>query len=272
LDFDIQALYLQPNIESVNFRGIKTLPNNDLKFINYDPEYAWGVRLNGMYHFNKDYDTNLNYYHFNSTSRKSFGAITGNEAGFLSATNSQLQPSLNVINLEFGQTIYYSSSIFRLHAGAQFARIAVNGTDWVVFNNIENVKQTSRIYHGFGGRLGFLASYNWQNDLSVYSDVATAILTGRRSTTTKFSDSLPIQSRFESVAAITPELETRFGAKYTLQTKQNKFSLEGGWMWLHYFQAIFNDNFNLITNTPFQHDATSFGLQGPFVGIKWTEV
>ena len=42
LNVAAQALYLQPDIDAVNFRGVRTIANGNIEYIHYNPQYAWG--------------------------------------------------------------------------------------------------------------------------------------------------------------------------------------------------------------------------------------
>ena len=65
-----------------------------------------------------------------------------------------------------------------------------------------------------------------------------------------------------STTTINPALEGKLGATYTYAMAQGDLSLDLGWMWVNYFNV-------LSTGTRGATNQSDFGVQGPFVGLKW---
>jgi len=272
-DFAAQALYLQPDLDEANYRGIARLATNTNQYMSFNPSYAWGFEIEGAYRFNNDYDLDLNWYHVKKNNWRSFGSIVGNEGNELSTANGTIEPGWNAVNLEFGQRIFFhETNLLRIHAGLQYAYLSINEVAHVVvadLGNIPSKKQIELTYSGLGPRMGADLSHGWNNGFSIYSHLATAMLTGSRTTTTDYIQIPPIPNRIVSTTNIVPEIELKLGANYTYVLKQGSASVDIGWMWFNYFKALYVDNFNINTNSVLEHTSTSFAMQGPYVGIKW---
>jgi hypothetical protein len=67
----------------------------------------------------------------------------------------------------------------------------------------------------------------------------------------------------EKTSEIVPEFETKLGASYDYSLAQGDISLNMGWMWVNYFDALTRSYVGGASQT------TSLSLQGPFVGLTW---
>jgi len=273
-DFGVQALYLKPDIDTINIRGIAVSNDGSKSYRNYDPPYNLGFKAEGTYHISKDHDISINGYHFAKTTKRTFVAITGNEGDFLSASSGTIQPNWTAINLEVGQHIRSSNtnSSMRIHVGIQYARIIVDEIAFVVLDDVSptpNSKQINRTYNGIGPRFGIDLAHDWNNGFGIYGNVATALLTGTRSSTTEYIPNI-FSARDTTATVIVPELETKLGVRYAHAVGPTHMIFDAGWMWISYVNATFNDNYNLVLNSASELSSASFGLQGPFIGFKWT--
>jgi len=271
-DFGAKALYLKPsvNVDS-GFSTNGNAPTNA-------PKYNWGFEIEGSYHFNTGNDLNINWYHLSKSNSNSFGAqpayafndpITGAFTSTVEGGNSSTDPKWDAVNFEFGQHVDFGDNkAIRFHGGAQYARLANNtslnagelihfGTTTTSYDFTSVVNKT---YNGFGPRVGMDMSYDWGNGLGIYANGATAILAGTRATNGTYTD-----SRHNSIGGsssdtvIVPALDAKLGATYTYAMAQGDLTLDAGWMWVNYFD-VHNDA---------SSSASNFGLQGPFIGLKW---
>ena len=67
---------------------------------------------------------------------------------------------------------------------------------------------------------------------------------------------------------VLPELDAKLGAMYTYAMAQGDLSLDVGWVWAHYVNALNS----LDTAVGAGSDLTrprSFGIQGLYFGAKW---
>ncbi|WP_025384684.1 Lpg1974 family pore-forming outer membrane protein [Legionella oakridgensis] len=259
-DFGIQALYLQPtykgNVYLTNFVNAAGVTNwHDL-----DPDWGWGFKLEGAYHFNSGNDINVNWYHYSKTTNHT---VLIGDADVPVSLSTQLKPKWDAVNLEFGQHVDFGEfKNIRFHGGVQYARIS---NDY--YDNITGTTPTERIrtkYNGFGPRVGMDLSYDWSNGFAVYANTAGALLIGDstfNTTTLGVIDPAGISNGSNTI--IVPELEAKLGAKYTCALAQGALTLDVGYLWQNYFDAQ-----SFLTATRVGDD-TDFGLQGPYIGIKY---
>ncbi|GGI87291.1 Lpg1974 family pore-forming outer membrane protein [Legionella impletisoli] len=284
-DVGIQALYLQPTFsdaagyfaQTVNAAGTaRALIDNNM-------DWNWGWKLEGSYHFSTGNDVNLNWYHLNSDdNRYAFSGTSGIIAldGAATATTNQVAVTdarWDAVNLEFGQHVDFGQfKNIRFHGGAQYARIkteaSINGF------NVTGVPATSTSYTlndeakftGFGPRVGADMSYDFGNGLAVYANSAGALLVGDSDITQTVTTVTPafataIVPATGSRTAVVPELEAKLGAKYTYAMAQGDLSLDVGYMWVNYFDALPFNNGSVAGS----FDDSNFAVHGPYVGLKW---
>ncbi|WP_133128138.1 Lpg1974 family pore-forming outer membrane protein [Legionella nagasakiensis] len=284
-DIGVQALYLQPIYTGpLAWTGsVSNAVGNQSRHVDRDPEWSWGFKLEGSYHFNTGNDLNLNWYHLASKTRtRTFNAgfDIPDVVDVTDTYTNSFRPRWDAVNLELGQHVDFGQvKNIRFHGGVQFVRIktelthnasgtvdvpgVTDGSVPASANASDEVK-----FNGFGPRVGADLSYDVGNGLAIYANGATALLTG----TSKFNRSgtatlggvgtLPWSSS-GSRTAIVPELEAKLGAKYTYAMAQGDLSLDVGYMWVNYFHAQQYTHFGL------SDEDSDFGLQGPYIGLKW---
>ena len=287
-DVGAQALYLQPSYSGQGYLGSTTATVGTASTENYNKtpyNWGWGFKIEGSYHFNTGNDLNLNWYHLDHSHDKT---IVGLSSPFNSSPSVDLgsaaasaQTKWDAVNLEFGQLSHFGEwKNIRFHGGVQYARIESNH-DLDVTGLITSGGTTEDLvdfesklkYNGFGPRIGADYAYNWGNGFAMYAKGATALLVGTQSFTDTILDpaSLVIPGTVTSVSvtgsrtSIVPELEAKLGLTYTYAMAQGDLSLDLGWMWNNYFNALSNGNGLGIGQTK----ETDFAVQGPFIGLKW---
>ena len=274
-NFGGQALYLQSNYSGIDFIGSNTqilpagIPNTQT-FNQGKDNWGWGFKLEGSYHFNTGNDLNLNWYHFNETTKRTFIVPAGYtfndniQNSYTGVVNTSRKPTWDAVNLEFGQHVDFGErKDIRFHGGVQYARINTKMSFSSPLSTATTANSEAMTYNGFGFRVGMDMLYNWNNGLAMYANGATALLIG----TSRFSDNasgIPTWSSVSgSTTAFVPELEGKLGATYTYAMTQGDLSLDVGWMWVNYF----NSQQNADGNSGMQQ--SDFALQGPFIGLKW---
>lgn len=278
-DIGIQALYLKSTYNDRGFGYIGEITNADnthTRLVSADPDWGWGFKLEASYHFGTGNDINLNWYHLSSTgTTQNFGSgfvYQGglDEAGDDTPFNSQavtIDPRWDAVNLEFGQHADFGvMKNIRFHGGVQYARIKTDAA-WLASGDegIYGSVRTSSKYTGFGPRIGADYAYDLGNGLAMYAKGAGAILVGDHDfsgngvvgQTGVDQQSLGFSS--DSKTSIVPEVEAKLGLAYTYAMAQGDLSLDAGWMWVNYFNA----------QTSFDLNTSDFGVQGPYVGLKW---
>ncbi|MGC1182193.1 Lpg1974 family pore-forming outer membrane protein [Legionella sp.] len=225
--------------------------------------WSWGFQLEASYHFSTGNDININWYHLDTGTH--YFAATDGVVGVVGGVNHKW----DAVNGELGQFIDFSATQrMRLHGGFQFARIktargAVIGDPGVFEAGIGERNQ----YNGFGPRTGIDMNYGFVNGFGIYAKAATALLVGTAKfngaaviVDPPFSDSIALHG---SRTAIVPELEAKLGATYNYAMAQGELTLDGGYMWFNYFNAVHSAGHIGESN------ARDFGASGPYVGLKY---
>jgi len=302
-DFGVQALYLKPSYSGAQYdpMSVTTIDNSveGLSVTNTDYEalpnnWAWGFKLEGSYHFSTGNDLNLNWYHLDHTQKNNYTdvaplLIDGVAPYSYDAVATSANTKWDAVNLEFGQHAHFGEwKNIRFHGGVQYARIqsdfdgvvagaTIDGTEYadVAFAGEEKSK-----FSGFGPRIGADYLYNWGNGFAMYANGATALLVGTQSFDAAMGavaydgdvlTAVDVVAGSGSVTAVVPSVEAKLGVKYTYAMAQGDLSLDAGWMWSTYFNAVSSAGLQDAsgTSTIVPEGTSNFSVQGPFVGLKW---
>ena len=294
-DFGAKALYLKPSVNNDGgftradlLNGQAALPANQNLTGDLAPGYNWGFQIEGSYHFNTGNDLNINWYHLSKSDSRSFGntaaivpfGASSNTTVAGRGGDTSIDPKWDAVNFEFGQHVDFGDfKAIRFHGGAQYARLTNNvNRSWGTFtattvptarNNDSSMSHTTTYnptFNGFGPRLGMDMSYGLMSGLDIYANSATGLLAGTRSFTASYSDmnnDLAATTRSigfnSSKTVVVPVIDAKLGATYTYAMPQGDLTLDAGWMWVNYFNVQAN----------LDGDNNDFGLQGPFIGLKW---
>lgn len=295
-DFGVHALYLKPSYNgelsrgatftnsSDTFAGITETVVNNSNVIENNVAWTWAFNLEASYHFNTGNDLNLNWYHLSHKTTSNSGASAFSNFFVAPPTftavslQASVEPSWDAVNLEFGQHVDFSEhKKIRFHGGAQYARIhtatAFTGTSFTTTQGLGITSSDVEIlnnditYNGFGPRLGADLSYKLSKGFAVYANGATALLVGKSNfsqihnniittSTPRISDTTDTLNG--SRTAIVPELEGKLGLNYTYLMRHGELTFDAGYLWINYFNAQ-----TIAVND------SDFGVQGPFLGVKW---
>lgn len=245
-DFDAQALYLK----SAYTGEVINNPISSIDFVfrkaNANPAWGAGFKIEGAYHFNNGHDLTTNWYYYSKTTND----------GFIN-----VQPKWTAVNVEFGQHIDVSSSQdLRLYGGIHFLRLDRR----LIFPALISNKLSSILHvAAVGGKIGADFAFKLPLGFAIYSKGGGALLAGA-------NKSRNFQNRqilnLASYDALIPELEIKLGLKYTYDLAENNVIIDGGFMWLNYFNAFYE--ITPIIN-PTRLTESNYGLYGPYVGIKF---
>ena len=273
-DFGGQALYLQP-VYDANLGYAGTITDSvagqvQVRYLDKDPKWGWGFKLEGSYHFSTGNDVNLNWYHLSNSRDRNFTADFTNAT--TAAFDLDFKPQWDAVNFEFGQHVDFGEfKKIRFHGGVQFARIKTTNdlhvtdasTSAVLFDRDETLTM-----NGFGPRTGMDMAYHWGNGFAMYANAAAAILVG----SAKFSHTYTTTTATitdGSKTAIVPELEAKLGLKYDYALASGDLTFDVGYMWVNYFNAQHGFDFRTTTPDASHLRESNFGLDGLYFGLKW---
>lgn len=217
-------------------------------------EWDWGFALEAGYHYNTGKDINLNWTRFYSTNN------------FYDQGENHIEHNWDQVNVELGQSIDVSpASKLRLHAGAQYSRLFVEGdpvsSPAFEFNG-NNYSLFNSSYNGFGPRVGADLIYNFDRGLSIYGKTAGSLLIGNSKSTSSFTP-LGTNYQYRSLKnIITPELEAKLGGSYSYNMNQSNLTLDAGYMWASYINVF------RTTQSLYATDSSS-SFSGPYFGLKY---
>ncbi|STX27617.1 major outer membrane protein [Legionella beliardensis] len=266
-DFGVQALYLQPVVDHYAGYYIDTLGRYHYNAV--EPDWDWGFKLEGSYHFGTGNDLNVNWYHYRSDNNNHHFLIFYPGDDVLPTGtyrhNFSVEPQWDAVNVELGQHVDFGEfKDIRFHGGVQYARIKHEFRSNIVAGPADFFPVTGRRdayteFNGFGPRIGADMTFNLGNGLGIYGKGATALLIGE----TEFRDGTNVLAGDFAFGrgdrdAMVPELDARLGATYTYAMPQGDVTLDVGYLWVNYFDT---QHFGLTRS--------DFAIHGPYAGLKW---
>lgn len=259
-DFGVQALYLQSIYAGSqnNYATAAQLEALDgYHIFNKDTNWNWGFQIEGSYHFNTGNDISVNWYRLDADNHHQGTIFFNNAFGNFNRAR------WDAVNGEVGQFVDVSAhKKIRFHGGFQYARVLIGNNN--SFFGVINPFYSK--YDGFGPRTGIDMSYVFGNGVGVYAKAAGAVLAG--SITNQLDNAVGGTFIFgsSSITQIVPEVDARLGAHYTYALAQGDLTLDVGYMWFNYFNAVNNGltGFGIGVN-----NFTNFSASGPYIGLKY---
>lgn len=273
--FGGEALYLQPRYSGADFLGSTVDASSDnLRYPSANDNWNWGFKLEGAYHFYTGNDLNLNWSHFNTTSNRTITPPMGGrfldlvDNTYYGSVSASRKPTWDAVNLELGQRVNFGDKTdIRFHGGIQYARINTDISYSAPLSSGTTSAALNLLYNGFGPRAGFDITYHLIDAIAIYSQGAGSLLIGPN----KFSEAgagttaATWFSILGSTTTLVPEIEAKLGATYTYASSIGPLNLDLGWLWINYFNAQQNS----LAEVPAGIQQSDFGLQGPYIGLKW---
>ncbi|CDZ76053.1 Legionella pneumophila major outer membrane protein precursor [Legionella massiliensis] len=278
-DLGVQALYLQPTYTTAKgyeSRFVDLRPNFNYK--STQPDWGWGYRIEGSYHFHTGNDITMTLMHYD---------IDSDIGGFIGSTRFARtsvpygiheENKFDQVNLVLGQHVDMGEwKKARFYGGLQYAKIRVD-----IANNYRAVptallaqgvlgfeQYRNSDVDGVGPVVGIDYSYDLVKGFSVTANTASSLLYG----TTRYSEGYVFAPsgliQFHSTRSrkvVVPSLEAKLGLKYVHECAQGTLNIEGGFQALNYFQAFESRGQVGFGAGTFNND---FGLYGPYFGAKW---
>lgn len=294
----VNALYLRPNLGGNNlgytsfgnygtdFNNVRVERNgaaNDLNDIT--PDRAWGFQLNAGYRFCAANDIDINWYHFNDSTNGYFptGTLFAGSASALYARQINLDSRWDAVNIEVGQRFDLNAmNMLRLHVGLNISRIentVINYPSLTATGDPVFITHDKITYTGIGPRLGADYLYHTSCGLGIFAKAGASLLVGKAEQTVSgyhdlggfnlYSTGNYKQSNNNIVI---PELDANLGIKYDYTLNQGVLGFNLGYMFTTYLNAIVSQvGTGVVSSSISTSSSTNFNLNGPYLGISWTE-
>lgn len=264
-DVGVQALYLQPTFgDDLRFIGLNVDGNTTTHVANA-PEWSWGFKLEGAYHFNDGNDVNLNWYHLDGQTTNLSSSLVFFNGGAGGSNAITVKPKWDAVNLEFAKPINLSATNkIRLHGGVQYTHIKTNISEIGTAIGEPYSAFPVATFQGIGPRVGADMGYYFASNFMIYAKGATALLAGPSHFRNTHIRGVRITQAILNKTMVVPEIEAKLGVNYTCNLQQSLLTLDAGYMWVNYFGA---------QQTFYGGDPDNdFSLQGPYLGLKWVGV
>jgi|GEM_PF-2869942 len=306
-DLGIEGFYVRAHNNDL-FYSEHLSVNESSRFYSFDkdavsPEFHFGFRVEGSYHFSTGNDVTVNWLRFHHSDDDTVEGGTRFGRGFhvfftdtVGTEFDNYQGSarfdFDEVNVEMGQHVDVGPNVdMRLHAGLTYAHLdqEFDIRGWTSQDKGFRQIETDSEFRGVGIRTGFDGAYEVGSGFRLTAHGTVSIFAARMRNWVEARDyahpSLGTQGqlystvRFElSERVITPAASARIGVAY----QNNGFTVEGGWMINHYWDVIKhypNDLTNdtsgavLIDGQNLREVVTShssnFGIHGPFLSLKY---
>lgn len=277
-DLGVQALYLQPLYTAAKAYERRFDIRPEVNYKSTQPDWGWGYRIEGSYHFRTGNDITMTLMHYD---------VDSNIGGFAGPTRFATtgvpygireENKFDQVNLILGQHVDMSAwKKARFYGGLQYAKIRVDIANNYITVPTALIRQgvlgfnqyRNSDVNGVGPVIGIDYSYDLARGFSVTANTASSLLYG----TTRYSEGYVFAPtglvRFPSSRSkkvVVPSFEAKLGLKYAHECAQGTLNIEGGFQALNYFNAFESRGqvgFGVTTSN------SDFGLYGPYFGAKW---
>lgn len=268
-ELGVQALYL----DKLATGTAVYLPATGSPFNEVRNDWNWGYKIEGGYHFNTGNDVTINWTHItNETNRADLIGSTGITQGLFPLTHLS-KDRLDQVNMVLGQHSDFGLvKKIRFYAGAQFADLRVDTTDYVnvvlpspplPFTGVYGYSLAE--FRGAGPVIGLDYAYNITNELSLTANSSGSILCGTSRLNSGIVGTpvnLAVTSIYAKKRAMVTGLEAKLGLNYAVPMGQGVLNLAGGYQAMNYFDAI-------QTVRSINSNDSNYGVYGPYMGLKY---
>lgn len=256
-DAAIYALYLHPTINiPLGYYGSRR-ENNHAFFNPWGNDRGWGFNLQAAYHFNFGNDVHVDWTHFSV--KQPADLILSFPATHYSHVSAK--EWWDSVNVEFGQTANFGENkTIRFHGGMQYFNFkeGLSRSNWL--NNPGAYSGGVAVFRGFGPRTGLDMSYDWVNGFKIYANTAGGFVVGKSKVDVWMTfDNSTIAG---AINLVVPEVDLKLGAKYQHAMARGLLSIDSGWMFINYYNAIHSFGAVLAGQT-------NINFNGPYIGFKW---
>ncbi|MDF1758307.1 MAG: Lpg1974 family pore-forming outer membrane protein [Legionellaceae bacterium] len=277
------ALYLKTQVGNNGLQTKNTAAEQDPSLVStlgLNPGYSFGFQLEGTYHLTKDNDLSINWYRLRYSDSDSHYieqpgdwpapfSIYGQTSLSSGDTTVKINNQWDAVNLEYGHRIQFATNDnVRIHAGAQYARVADSTffSGQLNFSGVSGFRQFNfhPAFNGFGPRVGVDLTHHFESHLTAYINGAVAVLAGSHKDQASMSRVGNYLTSYVNNTLVVPEVDGKIGLAYTHQLAQGELSLDIGWLWVNYIDALAAPVYPVLLG--------KFGAQGAYFGLKWKVV
>ena len=287
-DLGLHAMYLKPSANAS--LGAFSLVNQDSAFKDQDQDWEWGFHIEASRHYGTGNDLNVEWFHFNSGESNflknpvvfiNASAFTPNGEAIIQVDYADIRdrPVWDSVNIAFGQQVDFGESKFaRLHAGINYSRVGVNGSQEMQFKlgaagaltDYNLFRQLNFVFNGAGPRVGLDLNYESVNHFSVYGKGAIAALVGTSKASVDLSDIENADNSYglsRNITKVVGAFDAKLGGMYTYDTKHGPLSIDVGWVWAYYKTPNYSANSIFLSGQELA--MADWGIQGLYFGLKW---
>ncbi|TAL64838.1 MAG: hypothetical protein EPN84_02615 [Legionella sp.] len=280
-DLGVQALYLKPIYGATKGYQFTAVNSPIAQYDQVPRDWDWGYRLEGSYHFNTGNDATLVWTHFKDTANGfGYGTYFIPVSPFFipRETSIQYTNQFDQVNLVMGQHVDMSmNDKLRFYGGLQYAHLLTNVTTTFfnspigsTFTSVNGLLATD--YKGIGPVVGIDYSYYLSQAFSLTANGAGSILYGKSRINRGFvglPSNVVYNSMYGDKWSMVPSIEAKLGLNYEYAMANGVLNLQGGYQVLDYINSM--QTFGLVSLTTLNGtiDETSYGLYGPYFGVKY---
>lgn len=288
-DIGIEGDYIRPVNSDLSFQEDISTPAfqpglpSQTRYIK--PEFHWGGRIIGSYHWGYGNDVTIHYSRFRD--RQGETAYSTLDGGFvdqgptpITTTHGAVEWKYDSFAIEFGQVVKLGNETgIRLHAGGEYAKIfhrltTSNGGGsfpTILFtDDAPNSKQSE--FKGFGGRFGMDAWHKIKDNFYVVAHGTAGILIGHMNLHIRTGDPFVAANNADNhdeFQSFVPTYEARGGIAYKHRTSNGKFKFELGYQAHGYAGSVVHAQDGIYDFDNDRNHISEFGMHGPYLQVKY---